>query len=175
MTFSPTVDERQLKLVHFFPDKIAESATTRFAAKHRQRISKRISGRTEKVTGQQTTCVLPWVVAAAAEVRIIPRFRHLLRAICQKPRRNSESPPPPQLQASLPADAAVAVPPVDAVRSRSYIQSTRYLEKIRERSISPNPASTTAARPFDGRVVVSVSRDIPRAARQHPFFPIASR
>ena len=34
MTFSPTVDERQLKLVHFFPDKIAESATTRFAAKH---------------------------------------------------------------------------------------------------------------------------------------------
>ena len=77
MTFSPTVDERQLKLVHFFPDKIAESATTRFAAKHRQRISKRISGRTEKVTGQQTTCVLPWVVAAAAEVRIIPRFRHL--------------------------------------------------------------------------------------------------
>ena len=90
MTFSPTVDERQLKLVHFFPDKIAESATTRFAAKHRQRISKRISGRTEKVTGQQTTCVLPWVVAAAAEVRIIPRFRHLLRAICQKPRRNSD-------------------------------------------------------------------------------------
>ena len=60
-----------------------------FVAKHRQRISKRISGRTEKVTGQQTTCVLPWVVAAAAAEVRAPPFSAPPRAICQKPRRNS--------------------------------------------------------------------------------------
>lgn len=174
MTFSPTVDERQLKLVHFFPDKIAESATTRFAAKHRQRISKRISGRTEKVTGQQTTCVLPWVVAAAAEVRIIPRFRHLLRAICQKPRRNSD-PAAPSTTGFSPGGRGGRGPPGGRGTFPILYSINPIPREERERSISPNPASTTAARPFDGRVVVSVSRDIPRAARQHPFFPIASR
>ena len=101
-----------------------------------------------------------------------PRFRHLPAQSAKNLAAILIPAAPSPLQVALPADAAVAMADaVDAVRSWSYIQSTRYPWKMRGVSIDPNPGSATVARPSTGRVVVSgFSAFHARAARQHCKF-----